>query len=135
MDKRTALLLIWQLYVHIRLVVRTRKICLLLKVSSLKTFRSLAHFQRLMRYISFNVHPLNFGDHTNQISCFLVYFMSSIKERLNTERLSWKKRNCSKEYYLKDSDIDEITESVTDLAIMLMFNDQNVSLLIFRHSL
>nr|pir hypothetical protein T28B8.4 - Caenorhabditis elegans [Caenorhabditis elegans] len=86
---------------------------------------SLAHFQRLMRYISFNVHPLNFGDHTNQISCFLVYFMSSIKERLNTERLSWKKRNCSKEYYLKDSDIDEITESVTDLAIMLMFNDQN----------
>eukprot|EP00081_Caenorhabditis_elegans_P003057 NP_001040692.2 Uncharacterized protein CELE_T28B8.3 [Caenorhabditis elegans] len=84
---------------------------------------SLSHFQRLIQYISFHVHPPNIGEHTDQISMFLEQFMESFKERLNKERLNWEKRKCSKDYYLKDSDIDAVVESISDLAIMLMFNE------------
>lgn len=52
--------------------------------------------------------------------------MESFKERLNKERLNWEKRKCSKDYYLKDSDIDAVVESISDLAIMLMFNEDIV---------
>lgn len=83
---------------------------------------SLSHFQRLMKYILFHVHPLNAGEHTEQISSFLTDFISQFKGRLKDERLRFKKRPCSKEYYLTDSDIDAVTESMMDIAVMLMFS-------------
>lgn len=83
---------------------------------------SLPHFQRLMKYILFHVHPLNAGDHTDQINLFLTDFISQFKGRLKDERLRFKKRQCSKEYYLTDSEIDAVTESMIDIAVMLMFS-------------
>ncbi|EGT33362.1 hypothetical protein CAEBREN_30827 [Caenorhabditis brenneri] len=83
---------------------------------------SLSHFQRLMQYILVNVHPLNVGDHTEQIGFFLRDFIKEFKNRLKEERLKVKKRRCSSEFYLTDKDIDAVTESIMDLAIMLMFS-------------
>uniref|UniRef100_A0A1I7ULD2 BLM10_mid domain-containing protein n=1 Tax=Caenorhabditis tropicalis TaxID=1561998 RepID=A0A1I7ULD2_9PELO len=83
---------------------------------------SLAHFQRLMQYIQVNVHPLNAGDHTEQIGSFLKEFMSQFKFRLKEERLKYRKRQCPSQFYLTDKDIDAVTESVTNLAVMLMFS-------------
>ncbi|EGT35395.1 hypothetical protein CAEBREN_32710 [Caenorhabditis brenneri] len=83
---------------------------------------SLSHFQRLMQYILVNVHPLNVGDHTEQIGLFLRDFIKEFKNRLKEERLKVKKRRCSSEFYLTDKDIDAVTESIMDLAIMLMFS-------------
>ncbi|CAO4360993.1 unnamed protein product [Caenorhabditis nigoni] len=83
---------------------------------------SLSHFQRLMKYILFNVHPLNAGEHTEQIGSFLTDFISQFKGRLKDERLRYKKRQCSKEYYLTDSDIDAVTTSIMDVVVMLMFS-------------
>ncbi|CAP24683.1 Protein CBG03866, partial [Caenorhabditis briggsae] len=83
---------------------------------------SLSYFQRLMKYILFNVHPLNAGEHTEQIGSFLTDFISQFKGRLKDERLRYKKRQCSKEYYLNDSDVDAVTTSIMDVVVMLMFS-------------
>ncbi|CAI2316073.1 unnamed protein product [Caenorhabditis sp. 36 PRJEB53466] len=84
---------------------------------------ALAYFQRLMKYILFNVHPQNSGNHTDQIGDFLYKFISFFKKRIKEERLAYKKRPVPNEYYLKDAEIDAVTEAMTDLVIMLMFSE------------
>ncbi|CAI5438505.1 unnamed protein product [Caenorhabditis angaria] len=84
---------------------------------------AIKHFEQTLKCVEFNVHPSNSGDHVSQIISFIKTFTSTFISRISYERINEHKRKVSKEYYLKDEEIDAVAKLLAGPVFMLLFCD------------